>query len=252
MRSRWNPEKSLNFTLGIVTQPFENVNLAVDVYQVDVEGQIARSTTFREGLYPGSGALVVAAGLGPQDGVSYFINAADTRSRGVEATLEGRLSLGDVAAACDGRSLRTTTRWKSAKVAATPDVLAAFNIPLFSTGSQTKLIYSAPRSRQILSLSWSKGVRSRRTCASRTMARSPAPERQRPAPRSSTTSVGSGSPTSAVDFDATRSRCGFTLGANNLFDVKATKLPQALLAARRDLCLREQRPDRRYRWLVFR
>jgi iron complex outermembrane recepter protein len=223
------PEKSLNYTIGVVTEPFENVNFAIDVYQIDVEGQIARSTTFREGLYPGSGALVVAAGLGPQDGVSYFINAADTRSRGVEATLEGRFGLGAVG------SLRWSlaanyNKMEVTEVAPTPEVLAAFNIPLFSAGSQTNLIYSAPRSRQILSVSWSRGAWTTHLRESHygTITRSGTP----------TTGAeifydvgGLWVTDLAVDFDASE-RLRFSLGANNLFDVKSTKLPEALLAAR--------------------
>jgi len=223
------PEESLNFTVGVVTKPFENVNLAVDLYQIDVDGQIARSTTFREGLYPGSGALVTAAGLGPQDGVSYFINAADTRSRGVEATLEGRFRLGS-AGNLAWTLAANYNKMEIREVAPTPEVLAAFNIPLFSVGSQTNLIYSAPRSRQILSLKWSRG---------------PWVAQVRESHYGSITR--SGTPTTgseifydvgglwitdlAIDFNAT-DQLRFSLGGNNIFDVKSTKLPQALLAAR--------------------
>lgn len=151
------PEKSTNYSLGLVAQPLRGLSLAVDLYQIDVRNRIAQSTTFREGLYPGSGALVVAAGLGAEDGVSYFINAANSRTRGIEATLEHSIDAGSL-----GRF-----RWslagnfndtKVTQIAATPAVLAQFNIPVFSKGSQNTLEYLSPRHKEILTLNWSRGL----------------------------------------------------------------------------------------------
>lgn len=150
------PEKSKNYSVGIVAQPFEDVNLAVDFYEIEVRNRISQSTTFREGLYPGSGALVVAAGFGAQDGISYFINAADTRTRGVEVTLDGGFDLDRFG----------ELRWSIAanyndtdvtRIAPTPSVLAAYNIPVFSRGSQNTLRYLSPKDKQILGLDWTNG-----------------------------------------------------------------------------------------------
>jgi iron complex outermembrane recepter protein len=150
------PEKSENFSVGIVTTPLEWLNVALDLYQIDVNDRIAQSTTFREGLYPGSGALVVAAGLGPEDGVSYFINAADSRTSGLELTAEATTrtqSLGTFRWTLALNNNQTKVR----DVAPTPAVLAAFDIPVFSTGSQNNLRFQAPSSKQIAGLQWSYG-----------------------------------------------------------------------------------------------
>jgi iron complex outermembrane receptor protein len=223
------PEKSLNVTVGAVFEPFDGVNVAIDFYQIDVEGQIARSTTFREGLYPGSGSLVVAAGFGPQDGISYFINAADTRSRGVEATIEGRWDLG-YAGLLRWSLAANYNKMEITDVADTPEVLAAFNIPLFSVGSQTNLIYSAPRSRQVLGLNWRRGAFTAQVRESHygSIKRSGTP----------TTGAeifydvgGLWITDLSLDF-AVNSRFHITAAANNLFDEKSDFLPRELLAAR--------------------
>ncbi len=150
------PETSTNYSLGFVLEPLRGVNLAIDLYQIDVKDRIASSTSFREGTHPGSGALVEAAGFGAEDAISYFINAADTRTRGVEATVEFKSDFGRF-----GR-----VRWSVAAnhnkaevtgIAPTPAVLADFNIPVFSTGSQNALLYKSPKDKQVLSANWSIG-----------------------------------------------------------------------------------------------
>jgi len=202
-----------------------------------VDDRIALSTTFREGLYPGSGALVTAVGLGAQDGVRYFINAADTRTEGVEATLEGRVDLGR------GGALRWTlasshTRAEITGLAPTPAVLAAFNVPVFSTGSQNELLYKAPKSRQVLGLDWSLG----RYRVGLRQSRYGNIQRY-----GSPTTVASSGPYAGqaeIAYDIgglwiTDLQLGATLpggwdvalNANNVFDRKVTKLPEPLLAA---------------------
>jgi iron complex outermembrane receptor protein len=150
------PETSRNFSVGLVSRPASWLSLAIDAYQIDVSDRISQSTQFREDLYPGSGALVQAAGFARTDGISYFINAADTRTRGLEATAEAITQFENAGKlrwtlALNSNDARVTA------VAPTPTVLAAFNIPVFSAGSQTNIRYQAPRSKQVLGVAWSKG-----------------------------------------------------------------------------------------------
>lgn len=149
------PEESLSYTLGLVAQLSDDISLAVDVYRIDVDDRISQLSTFRESTHPGSGVLVQAASpdFGPDDGISYLINAGDTRTEGVDVTLEG------------GFDTRNTGefRWSLAanynetelkNIAPTPAVLAQFNIPLYSAASQANLLYLAPRFKGIASLNW--------------------------------------------------------------------------------------------------
>jgi len=151
------PETSTSYSLGVVSSPTAWLNLAVDVYQIDVKDRIAQSTTIRQDSFPVYAtqikALVAAAGFDPNDGVSYFINAADSRTKGIEATID----------AVTHTDTLGTFRWslavnrnnaKVTNIAPTPSVLAAFNIPVFSASAQTNIRYQAPLGKEILGLVW--------------------------------------------------------------------------------------------------
>jgi len=150
------PEKSRNYTAGFVFEPLRGLHVAIDAYRIDVDGRIAATTTFGESLYPGSGALLVAAGLAPADRVNYLINAADTRTQGVDVTVEKQLDLQKLGAL----RLTAAANYNHATlrgVAGTPGVLASFNIPVFSNADKNQLLYLSPKSKEILAADWRKG-----------------------------------------------------------------------------------------------
>ncbi len=151
------PETSVNYGIGVVFEPLAGVDVALDVYRIDVDDRIAQATTFSEATYRGAGALVEAAGFGRDDGITYFINAADTRTEGLELTVETDSDLGRYG----------TIHWSLAAhhnrarirdIAATPAVLADLSIPVFSRGSQNDLLYKSPRNKQVLNANWSVGA----------------------------------------------------------------------------------------------
>jgi iron complex outermembrane recepter protein len=150
------PETSTNYSLGFVLEPLIGVHLAIDLYQIDVQDRIAASTAFREGLYAGAGALVEAAGFGRDDAISYFINAADTRTRGVEATLDLNSDFGQLGQVRWSLALNHNEAEVTA-IAPSPAILAGFNIPVFSQGSQNDLLYKSPKDKQVLGAHWSLG-----------------------------------------------------------------------------------------------
>jgi iron complex outermembrane receptor protein len=150
------PEKSLNYSLGTVSQLPYGINLAIDLYHIDVKGRIAQSTTFNQQTYPGSNVLVAAAGFDPNDGISYFINAADTRTQGVDITLDGAYNF-DAAGRIRWSYAANFNDTKVTAVAATPAVLARLNIPLFSPTAAFNLENQAPKSKHIFTVDWNLG-----------------------------------------------------------------------------------------------
>ncbi|HVQ12906.1 MAG TPA: TonB-dependent receptor, partial [Vicinamibacterales bacterium] len=151
------PEKSRNYTVGVVFEPLRGLHVALDAYRIDVDGRIAATTTFGESLYPGSGALLAAAGLGATDRVNYLINAADTRTDGIDVTLEKLLdlaSLGSLRLTAAANLNHATLRG----VASTPAALSSLNIPVFSTADKNQLLYLSPKSKEIVSADWRKGA----------------------------------------------------------------------------------------------
>lgn len=229
------PEESRNYTVGVVFEPLQGWHVAIDAYRIDVDGRIAATTTFGESLYPGSGALLVAAGLAPADRVNYLINAADTRTDGVDLTIEKNFDLERLG------SLRLTAaaNYNHAKlrgVAGTPAVLSAFNIPVFSTADKNQLLYLSPKSKEILAADWSKGNfgTALRFTHYGELARFGTPAtiptsgpyaglNQIPYNIGATWLVD-------VDFDYRFTEAlSFSASVNNLFDKKSSKLPQPLV-----------------------
>jgi iron complex outermembrane receptor protein len=79
-------EKSTNFTMGIGLRPFENFSLTVDYYDIKVEDRIVLSNELDPSSIPALSDLV---------SVSFFSNAIDTRTSGVDVVGSyGGLGLG--------------------------------------------------------------------------------------------------------------------------------------------------------------
>jgi iron complex outermembrane recepter protein len=100
------PEKSTNFSLGVVIRPTPKLTVTIDAYQVKIRNRILGTGT----LYSSGGGNIVIGGvtysanfpivqtaiiangnvLDPtvtQTGVNIFTNGADSRTRGIEGTL---------------------------------------------------------------------------------------------------------------------------------------------------------------------
>jgi iron complex outermembrane receptor protein len=223
------PEESVSYTLGLVANPFGNAKLAVDVYQIYVDNRISQLSTFREATHPGAGALVQAASprFGADDAISYLINAGDTKTEGVDVTLEGVYNT-------EAGFLRWTlaanyNETSLENVAPTPGVLSQFNIPLYSAASQVNLLYLAPRFKGIIGLEWNAqnwnvGINATRYGEI----------------RRSTTVAGSAEPVIfsvgdlwLVDLEVgyqISQQLRFGVSVNNLFDEKPPRLPEGSTA----------------------
>jgi len=99
------PEKSENYSLGMVIHPDPKTTLTIDAYQITIKDRIVGSGS----LYGSGGAVnsaaVVAAILAngnvldsavSQTGINIFSNAVNTRTRGLEAVLSFASNYGDL------------------------------------------------------------------------------------------------------------------------------------------------------------
>ena len=84
-------EKSLNLSAGFAVTPVENLTLAVDVYQIDVDDRILLGATFDDST---TARILTNAGYTSISGVQYFSNGLDTRTRGVDVTADYRVEFG--------------------------------------------------------------------------------------------------------------------------------------------------------------
>lgn len=89
--SALKPEKSTNYSTGVVLRPGRNSSLTIDAYQINIRDRITLSETL-------SGTLVERilrnAGFTGVSGASFFINGLDTRTRGVDVVGKQRVALG--------------------------------------------------------------------------------------------------------------------------------------------------------------
>jgi iron complex outermembrane receptor protein len=85
------PEKSVNYSTGVVWEPVRNSAVTLDVYQISIRERIALSENFTGVIVED---ILEAAGYPQSGGANFFTNALDTRTRGLSLTGKYRLSLG--------------------------------------------------------------------------------------------------------------------------------------------------------------
>ncbi len=85
------PEKSINFGLGVVLKPTDNLNITLDAYQIAIKDRIVRTGyLFGPALAP----LLRANGLTGTEWVQYFANGVDTRTRGLDLVADTTTDFG--------------------------------------------------------------------------------------------------------------------------------------------------------------
>ena len=77
-------EESLNYSIGFVAQLADSWNLTVDYYAIDIEDRIVISNQLDAGNDPGDGLLTEALADNAIDSAQFFLNGADTETRGVD------------------------------------------------------------------------------------------------------------------------------------------------------------------------
>jgi len=116
--NKLKPELSNNYSVGVVLHPVDRLQVTVDLYQINIHNRIINSGTLLGTLCssqlpngscapgdltvvsPGVNAAIAATGQKLDSGLSYtginiFSNAANTRTRGVEATATYASDFGD-------------------------------------------------------------------------------------------------------------------------------------------------------------
>ena len=147
------PETSTNYSVGLTAEPISRLRLTVDAYQIDITDRIVDTGTIKG---PVVGAILAANGLQPDLSVSYYTNAVDTRTRGVDAVAEYSLDLdrwGEL-------RLNAAYAWTKTEIThlkPTPAVLANLGYALFDRQKQADLTIATPKDKIILSSNWRQG-----------------------------------------------------------------------------------------------
>jgi len=171
------PEKSRNYSVGFTFSPMDNVNLAIDAYQIDIRNQLGMSNyvgydpTDPNRIVDFNGNVLTAAQVAIIDDllsaanytvpagkglfVSYLRSIGDTRTRGVELTADGTIS-----------SNIGEWRWNYAINAVETDVTRREsvspilsdlpNVVLLNEATEYNLRYRSPRYTQVAGLNWER------------------------------------------------------------------------------------------------
>jgi iron complex outermembrane receptor protein len=77
-------ETSKSYSVGLTAKPFTGLELTVDAYQIDIDDRIVLTNNFTGGTNTALQQQLNAAGAGT---ANFFTNAIDTRAKGLEAVL---------------------------------------------------------------------------------------------------------------------------------------------------------------------
>ncbi|UZW57748.1 TonB-dependent receptor [Sphingobium sp. JS3065] len=155
-------EKTWNAGLGFVFTPAPSLSVTLDGYYIRIKNRIERTGRL---FGPGISAILAANGLSDIEQAEYFINAADTTTRGFDLVADYSKSLGDLG------KLGLTLAFNYSKtevtdLVATPSQLfGPTGASLLGAGSVFfggdkigELEVLQPRTKLVSTLNWSKGI----------------------------------------------------------------------------------------------
>jgi iron complex outermembrane receptor protein len=145
------PEKSTNYSVGLVMQPLPGLSATVDVYEIEIRNRILQS----EQLGPNTAVsnALIAAGLPGGQAAFYYANAADTTTRGLDAVVDYRTDFGEYGSVKWTLSANFN-KTKFDRITPPPPTLAAAGLVLVGRGQIGNFTVGTPRNKQIASAEW--------------------------------------------------------------------------------------------------
>src|SRR5687768_5332960 len=120
------PEESVHYSGGVVVEPASGLKATIDVYRIDIDSQIVLSDNFTGGQL-----TAILAPLGAS-GARFFTNAIDTKTQGVDLTVDYRVPLGSDNGRLDLTASYNHNTTELVSVIPTPPQLQGFDNTLFS------------------------------------------------------------------------------------------------------------------------
>ncbi len=151
-------EKSVNFGIGLVLKPADNINVTLDGYQVKVKDRIIR-TGYMFG--PAFAPTLIAGGLTGTEWVQYFANGVDTRTRGADLVADITSDYGSYGLVRWGAAVNWN-RTRITNIKATPSEITALGANPggssvwfgYSAGGGIGDLTATPKTKLILSARW--------------------------------------------------------------------------------------------------
>lgn len=145
------PEKSTNFSAGVVLTPIPNLNVTIDAYQIKIKDRILLSETLQG---PAVVDILRANGIEEVYGALIFSNAADTRTRGLDIVGTYRTGLGNLGSATFSLSANFN-RTKFTHI--DPPALGGAGVQFIGRARQGDLSEGTPRNKFIANVLWETG-----------------------------------------------------------------------------------------------
>lgn len=154
------PETSRNVTFGVVLEPAKDTHLAVDAYQVDIDNRIINTSQLNNSQLAvdaiAANGVVIPPGVTAGNAyVSFFTNGVDTRTRGIDASLDLKTQWDRATVikwVFNAGYNKTTIR----RIHAAPAVLAAAGMSLVGPEQRSNLTSATPHTKLSLAGTWSR------------------------------------------------------------------------------------------------
>ncbi len=231
------PEKSVNFSAGVLARPGAGVVITLDAYQIEVEDRVVGSGTlygYANGVVRSAAVNAAIAANGnvlepvPFSGINVFSNGVDTRTRGADLVVTWSNSYG-APGRIDWTVAANYNQTKVTGVRATPAQLAASGQSLFDKVALSTLETASPKTKLVAGALWQAGrwsVDLRETWYGQASRYADPGDG-----RYYLDKAGAKLITDLVVGYRVTEGVSLTLGANNLFDVRPNRVNAAGLAA---------------------
>ncbi|HEY0333756.1 MAG TPA: TonB-dependent receptor [Stenotrophomonas sp.] len=147
-----DPEKSRNRSLGFTSRVGEHFDLSLDFFQIDIDDRVALSEDITGDAL--TDFVQDNFGVGGVQSASFFVNAADTQTRGAELVANWRQALGQGQLLLTGTYSYAKTTLEN--IVATPSQLLSLDpdYVLFGLEERNTLTDATPRTRAQFAAGW--------------------------------------------------------------------------------------------------
>ena len=144
------PEKSQNFSAGVVVQPLANLELTADYFHIDIDDRIVFS-----GNFTGAQVLPLIQPFGVT-GARFFTNAIDTETRGIDLVANYQRTLGDFGR-LDFSAAYSNNETEIVGAVETPAQLSGLSEVLFDRIERRRIECGQPKDNLRLMQGWDHG-----------------------------------------------------------------------------------------------
>jgi len=148
------PEKSRNYSIGLVLTPLSGLYTTVDLYQIDIDHRIVLSGNL---LGPAVQNYLTSVGIPFVSGGRFFTNAVSTRTRGVDLVSTYPVTLQSSTLKFTAGINYNKTDIRS--IAPNPPQLglAGLTLPIIDRAEQGRITKGTPRTKAFLATDWNVG-----------------------------------------------------------------------------------------------